>query len=342
MSVGTPGTVRGAAPGSGGVEMGPPLPPDLAPEPGQPLPLLRPLEVGEFLDEAFDLYRRNFRLLFGITLLLDLPLTALQIAFASPVSRLSWADGLALAALPVTFSVLTTALLERIMGRDTTIVAALRKTVRRFLPLFLGLLIYVLAIVVPTAVLILPGALLAQPSPVLGASLLILGLLIIASPLALLSLWGVLLIPVIIAENRGADALARCRRLSAGNLWRLVILSVELFLVMLVLFSILSALRGLLQGMTGINTWQLPDRTNPTELLMYAGITLTEALVLDAVLPISMGACTLAYVDLRIRREALDLELLSAETERRVADRHSVSAHDTAAPSSPAFLGSTP
>src|SRR5205085_2037686 len=44
------------------------------------LPLLRPMEVGELLDEAFDLYKKNFRLLFGIAVLLTVPIGMLFVA----------------------------------------------------------------------------------------------------------------------------------------------------------------------------------------------------------------------------------------------------------------------
>src|SRR5438046_4808811 len=55
---------------------------------GRPLlpALLRPLEIGDLLDEAFDLYRRNFRLFFGIMVILDLPITLLQIQLTDPQS----------------------------------------------------------------------------------------------------------------------------------------------------------------------------------------------------------------------------------------------------------------
>jgi hypothetical protein len=301
--------------------MGPPLAADLLPEPGQPLPLLRPLEIGELLDEAFELYRRNFRLFFGIAILLDLPATLLQIAYASPTSGLSWADGLALALLPVTFCALTTASLERILGRETTIVVAYRKTARRAGRLLIGTLVYLLTLAVPVAVLILPGALLVRSQPVLAAFLLTMGLLLLTAPLTLLSLWGILLIPVIVAENRGAGALPRCRRLPAGNMWRLFFLSMGLTLVVIISFFVFLGLRGLAQALTGVDTWMPPDRSNPTELLLHAGITLTESFVVDALLPITIIASVLAYLDMRIRQEALDLELLTAGVERDVAVR---------------------
>src|SRR5437867_1624233 len=64
VSTGRPGDGEAIREASGGRSEAPPVP--LA-------PLLRPMEIGELLDEAFDLYRRNFRLFFGIAILLDLP-----------------------------------------------------------------------------------------------------------------------------------------------------------------------------------------------------------------------------------------------------------------------------
>src|SRR6266542_2373819 len=108
-----------------------PVPPPRLP------PLLRPMEIGELLDEAFELYRRNFRLFFGITVLLDLPITMLQLRFAGPRGAISWADGLALAASFVTVAALTLAAWDRVQGRETTILRAYRQVLRRGIPLLL-------------------------------------------------------------------------------------------------------------------------------------------------------------------------------------------------------------
>ena len=37
------------------------------------LPILRPLEILELLDESFDVYKRHFRLFFGIAVLVNTP-----------------------------------------------------------------------------------------------------------------------------------------------------------------------------------------------------------------------------------------------------------------------------
>ena len=46
----------------------------------QPLPALRPLRLGELLDQAIRLYRRNFITFIGIIALVYVPLMILQTA----------------------------------------------------------------------------------------------------------------------------------------------------------------------------------------------------------------------------------------------------------------------
>jgi hypothetical protein len=295
--------------------------PVVAPSPLLPVPpppLLRPIEISEMLDEAFDLYRRNFRLFFGITLLLYLPTTLLQIQFPGPPGGISWADWLPLAAFVVALCPLTVAAWDRVMGVPVTIVGVYRQTLRNSWYLFLGGLGYCLVTAVIALPLILPGILISSTSPVLGPLLAGLGFVVFLIPGSFLSLWGMLLVPVIVAERCGFGALARCRRLATGNLWRVVFLYLGLLLVGLIFLGVLGGMLELVHALTGTNMLLPPDRTNPTDVLTRAGFLIVDTVVQAAWLPLTPIACLLAYLDLRVRREAYDLELLTAAVETRV------------------------
>jgi hypothetical protein len=298
-------------------------------------PLLRPIEVSELLDEAFDLYRRNFRLFFGITLLLNLPITLLQIQFPAPPGQVSWADWLSIAAFVFTLCPLTIAAWDRVMGVPATILGVYRQTLRQLWHLFLAIFGFSLVTALLAVPLLLPGILVTRTSPVLGPLLVVLGLLIFLVPASLLSLWGMLVVPVSVVERRGFGALGRCRRLAAGNVWRLVFLYLGLLLVGVIYWGVLIGMLGLVRALTGTNALLPPDRSNPTDVVAHAGFLIADSVVQAAWLPVTPIASLLAYLDLRIRREAYDLELVTEAVETRVA-------RPAAAPAAPGGAFSEP
>src|SRR5439155_9386454 len=89
--------------------------------PYQPLPLLRPLEILELLDESFDLYKRNFRLFFGIAVLVNTPVSLLGLAARGSIPTAVGIRILASLISLLTMTALTRAALDRILGRPMTI-----------------------------------------------------------------------------------------------------------------------------------------------------------------------------------------------------------------------------
>ena len=262
------------------------------------LPLLRPMEVGELLDEAFDLYKRNFRLFIGIAVLLTVPLGGLLIAtpaeWRNVVNIASYITG------AVTSCALTYAALERSLGRETTVVAAYRFGARRFLRLLSAYVIYGLALLGGFIALVIPGFIVA--------------------------LWALLLVPIVVAENRGGvGAFSRARRLAAGNLWRLFFLGVGLTLVVSVFFFVLVTLAGLVEASLGTPRTATVDQTNTTSLVLQAVVIVIAVIFQAAWSPVFAAAQLLAYLDLRIRQEAYDIELLTSAVEARVATERALS-----------------
>jgi hypothetical protein len=266
----------------------------LSPPAAATLPLLRPMEVGELLDEAFDLYKKNFRLFISIAVLWAVPLSAVQLATPETSGWLYAVFILNSLASMVTNGALVYAVLERHLGRQTTVAAAYRLGVRRFLRLFSANLVYGLALLIGFAALIVPAF--------------------------IVGLWGLLLIPIVVMENRGGfNAFQRARRLAAGNLWRVFFVALGLGLVTIVFSVVLVAPAELPRALLGVGPSGALDRTNPVAVLLQAVSTVISNLFGAAWYPLFAAAPLLAYLDLRIRREAYDLEILTSAVEERVA-----------------------
>jgi hypothetical protein len=266
----------------------------LAPSPDQPLPLLRPMEVGELVDEAFDLYKKNFRLFFGIAMLLAVPLGAVLVATPATSGWRYAVNIVGNIAAMFTSGALTYAALERYLGRETTIIGAYRFGANRFLRLLSASIILFLA--------------------AMG------GFLALVIPCFFVLLWGMLLMPIVVVENRGGvAAFKRARELSGGHLWRLFVLALGLGLAIFIFALALVALASVVVALVAPNQAEAIDLSNSAELLGEAvGIVLT--ILFQAVWwPLLAAAQLLLYLDLRIRREAYDLELLAEAAEARVA-----------------------
>ncbi|MYZ36303.1 hypothetical protein GT002_14600 [Streptomyces sp. SID4917] len=301
---------------------------------------LRPLGVGEILDGAVSTLRAHWRTVLGVTLAVAVvtqiaeilvqryllpepvaidpdasPSEALnQAADSVQQSLVSLVPSLALTVIGTLFttSILTVVISRSVLGRPVTLSEAWREA-RPRLPQLLALT--VLLLLMSTAIMtisVLPGVLLGSAA---GAALALLG----GFPGVAVVIWLMvrfnLASPALMLERRGVMAsLRRSAKLVAGAWWRtfgiLLLTLVLTFLVTLVIavpFGILAAavdgggLDGLLSG-TGANLgWPF---------LIITGIGTVVATTITY--PISAGVTVLLYVDQRIRREALDLELARA------------------------------
>jgi hypothetical protein len=258
------------------------------------LTLLRPLTVGELLDEAFDLYRRSCRLFFGIAVLLYAPLGMLIVVGAGSTGSQALANVLSVMAGLLTTCALASAAMERIHGRLISIAGAYRRGMGRILRLLSGTIVGGLALFAGILLLVIPGIIVA--------------------------LWMQLLAPVAVGENRGGvRALERCRWLAAGQLWRLVAIMLGLALVVLIFNLAILGMVGLLVGVFGLEDTAPGEPVDTTaQYVAYVVIFLVYTLSQSAWAPLLTLTQCLTYVDLRIRKEAYDLELLTEAAEARV------------------------
>ncbi|MFJ1645976.1 hypothetical protein [Streptomyces sp. NPDC088258] len=342
----TPGTGPGAAPrptagwGYGGPGGGPGggwgKPP--AAKPGV-IPL-RPLSVGEILDGAVSTMRAHWRTVLSVSLVVAVisqigeilvqrflipepaeidpdatPSEALrQSAESAQSSIVGQAPSLIITIIGTLFitAVLTVVISRSVLGRPVTLSEAWNEARPRLLQLLgLTLLVPFISVVVVT-VGILPGLLVGSAA---GAMLALLGGLAAVVAVVWLMVRFSLASPALMLERQGVlTSLRRSAKLVNGAWWRIfgiqaltVVLVMFITLVIAVPFSVIavtvdgSFLDSLLSG-------DAPDFGWP--FLIISGIGSVIALTITY--PISAGVSVLLYVDQRIRREALDLELARA------------------------------
>lgn len=260
-----------------------------------PIPLrLRPLEIGDVLDETFRMYRRHFLLFAGTSVILAIPSAALfglgygafvgvlQVDNGAPdytvlLLSLSLALAVAIAILPFTHSAVLYAACESAQGRPVTAGGILRGVGRRYFPL-LG---YWLMFNVYTAYL--AAALCVAP--------------LILWTWAFVG-WFVV-VPAMFVERIGLGAaFGRSWHLVQGRWWRTFLIVFLLIVVWLLVTIGLGAFINLAQSLLTIFVSPLL-----ATVVAAAGGQLVSAFVN----PILQIAIVLVYFDLRVRKEALDL-----------------------------------
>ncbi len=265
---------------------------------------LRPLSLGEILDRTFSLYRQNFLLFLGITALPNLLVLALNLAQTiftkyppprtqTPVEQLQGGPGAGLLAFGVIGILVgiiiyfvsylfaqggtVYAVSELYLGRQTSIGASLRRMRGQLGSLFGVLTLNGLAVMAATLFLIIPGIYVACR-------------LITCVPAALL-------------EDLGPRAsLERSFRLTKDNAGRafvifllyFILLYAALFLFMLP-FTFMIGIYAKDPGM--VRLWAALSHVGE----FFAGVVVGPFLTI---------ATAVFYYDLRVRKEAFDLQLM--------------------------------
>jgi hypothetical protein len=260
-----------------------------------PAPLrLRPLEIGDVLDETFRMYRRHFFLFAGISVVLSIPAAALSgySTFAlfggflqalnsgqNPDTNTVMSSLVVLGAgyllnfflSPFTFGAVIYAACESALGRPVTIWGALRGVLRRYF----AILGYVF----------------------------LLDLMVLLFCLFPLWIWiavgWVAVLPVIFIEKSGLVAgMGRSWRLVEGRWWRTFLILFLIFLLSTFVSQALAAFLIIAQQVVGIIA---------SNYLVLAVSQSFAVLVAALVNPVVQIAVVLIYFDLRVRREAIDL-----------------------------------
>lgn len=255
---------------------------------------LRPLEIGDLLDETFRMYRRHFFLFAGISVILSIPGAALsgssyalltgllQQTSVDQPADLGFLEGtvlaygvffvISVALIPFFYGAVTYAACESALGRPVTAMGVLRGVVRRYFPLLgygvlIGVMLFVLFCLIPLWVWIWVN-------------------------------W-VVVMPVMFVENVGLGAaMGRSWRLVEGRWWRTFLI---VFLMLVVFYVVRIALSAFIA--LGQTLLQLVLSSVVVFWISGASSVIVDSLVN----PVIQIALVLIYFDLRVRREALDL-----------------------------------
>jgi hypothetical protein len=314
-----------------------------APEPGG-IPL-RPLGVGEILNGAFTSVRQNPAATLGLSAILltfyGLASAAVSLALRGVFSNLQLSAGQALThaqAKHVLFQVfgivlpsflglfvvaflveltltglLTVVIGQGVLGRKVSMAEAWRVGLPR-LPAILGAVVLTaLCVIGPWAVVAAAVAALAL-AHIYAAAIavgVVGGIAVIC-----LTLWFSVMLslatPVVVLERQGPlSALGRSWRLVKRSFWRVlgvlllaaVVVSVASFVLQLP-FTLIESIAGGSSGIFGVTG----ARTVAAVIIGAVGTTIAGA----ATRPIGAGVTVLLYIDMRMRKERLDLALQSA------------------------------
>ena len=339
------GAPRWGAAAPGGWQQQGPWSKPAAPKPGV-IPL-RPLGIGEMLDGAITTLRRHWRSILGVTLAVALVTEGIGVVVQGlfiddtriknlrdnpdpSVSDIMHALSGTFAGSSLTILVLligwcvATAMLtlvtsRAVIGRPVTTAQAWQDARPRLAQLIgLALLLPLIGCGV-LAVAVLPGALIALAGAADGgaalASLGLLGGFVVV--IWLLVQWS-LAAPALMLEKQGiVAAMKRSAKLVRGAWWRVLGVQIVALLLAYIVTAIIETPFTLIaSAVTGDDNFSsfLSGDNNPSwAFLVISGVGAVIGATIT--LPVTAGVTALLYMDQRIRRESLDLELIRAAKE---------------------------
>ena len=289
-------------------------------------PMLRPLGVGDVLDRTFTVYRSKPLVFIALSaiwyLLLVLVFVGLAVGvFASALTAfarqattpspdqiagaVTGIIGFVLIAVIVAilaFSAQSASLVyasaRRYLAKDVAIGESFRAGLSASWRLFLAGVLVFLAIVAVWAVLLILAAVTQQ-----GLAF------VIAIPAAIVATaflgcsWLVAPIVVVVEKMGPISALGRAWRLSAGHRWRIFGIQILLFILNLVLSLLIGGIFGGVAAASGQSG--APGQFGATSVVQSI-VNLASTIIWA---PVEWIAFTVLYYDLRVRKEAFDLQL---------------------------------
>lgn len=292
---------------------------------------LRPMGIGDILDETFRLYRENFTLFVATVAVLAVPALIIVVVLLAatvlgvfqsllglvntPYSTLTPAQqtsviqaGLALLGIApvivliavVAWALLTgamaSAIASRYLNRPVTLGEVYRASTRRIGAMLLALVWMVVRIVLFSIAVV---AIIAITAAVHLAALgVILYLACIPLAIYFYNAWQLFPQAIVLENVGGVAATKRSRELITGYWWK----AFGLFIVTALLVSVLSAVAAVPALIVDAVTSSIAIQTLVGTILRLIVFVLT--------LPIQVIATTLLFYDLKIRKEAFDLEAM--------------------------------
>ncbi|MCX5382106.1 glycerophosphoryl diester phosphodiesterase membrane domain-containing protein [Streptomyces sp. NBC_00083] len=301
---------------------------------------LRPLGVGEILDGAVSTARAHWRTVLGLTLAVAVVAEVAQLAatrfllpepttidpHATGTEAVNQAlDSMQSSLLSLTppliigqlATLLTTAVLalvasRSVLGRPTTLGDTWAEARPRLLSLcgLLGLLIVMFGAI--TAVGVLPGVLLGGGG---GAALAALGGLAACAVTLWLYIRFIFAGPALMLERQGiGQSLRRSAKLTNGSWWRIFGISMLAWLLSMIVAMIIALpFTAIAMALDSSSFDSILNGSTPDFGWSYLIVSGIGGVIASAVTyPLVGGVTALLYIDQRIRREALDLELARA------------------------------
>ena len=267
---------------------------------------LQPMSFVDILDGMFSLYRDHFRLFLGIVAIYIVIGFGLDLISVSVVTGVAPVTGIVIVVFAgvgsfiVSFLVIAglayaSALVY--LARDITAQDALQQAWRRFFSLLGGAILWGLVV----------G----------GLSITIIGI-----PFAIYFSvrWGLYTLPVLFEGTTARNALRRSTELVRGTWWRvfgiMLAVSVIAFMISFILevsFGFILTLIGVAE-IEGATPWDVIRRLfipmpNEVGWFAYAIRRFVSVTIAGLAMPIGIIGSALLYFDLRIRKEAFDIEM---------------------------------
>lgn len=343
---------------SGAPHPGAPQPgaaPGWTPPPKPGLIPLRPLTLGTMLAAAFQVLRRNPRPMFGFALLVMAGVTLISLAVVGlvtffAVTRVTTATGTDLDAItagsiaaiglsalvPVVLSLCAGALLQGIVVLEVargTVGEKLRlgglwRAAKGRIGALIGWTLLVTVVVV--LALGIAGVLIGLIIAFGGTAGLVAGILLaiaVVAGAAVLGFWlgtRLCLVPSVLMLERLPlrAALSRSWSLTRGYFWRTLGIQLLVSVIVQVVTTIISTPLQILLGFGSALVNPNGDETGVivTVVVLYL-ITIVVAVVFGAIAAVVQAATTsLIYIDIRMRKEGLDLELTRFVEARQAGD----------------------
>ena len=268
---------------------------------------LQPMGFTDILDGMFSLYRDHFRLFLGIVAVyfglgVGVDLIFVSLMGTSGVSSISIMMSVFTAIFSAMVSILVTAGLayasaQAYLGREVAPGPALQQAWRRFWPYFGSGLLMGLAVV--------------------GLFVTVIG---IPFSIYFSVRWGLYTLPVLFEETTARNALRRSTELVKDTWWRVFGIMLAIFLISLMITFILGVSFEFLLSWMGVAEPEEPSNwlESIQRLFMptlegigwfsYTIRRLVNMGLAALAMPIGVIGSTLLYFDLRIRKEAYDIE----------------------------------
>lgn len=314
--------------------------PPMAAKPG--VVPLRPLTLGEIYDGAFQAMRRNPAAMMGSAALVVTVVVVIsslgqyllgdvmaQFATLDSTDTVTdseiWAGAgafglfgllsvvLQLVSVSLLTGILVTALSQAVLGQRPTFGEVWRAAAPRMLPLVGLTLILLLGYVVLLVAVFVPGILLTVAVGPVGAILIILGVFVWLAGLVWLFVRLALAAPALVLERIGVFAsIRRGWMLTRASYWRCLGILVLAGLIVAAANAALTVPGGALSMFYGFANEDDPMAVAglaPVQLIING---VTSVIASSIVYPFWAGVTSLLYIDLRMRREGLDIELARA------------------------------